>query len=289
MPVFPSNRFRASISNHTFRHGKSVSRLTIFAKGNVDVRDTLHSSKIGNKLVWNGINELLRARDPACLARVRHETWTRSDALIEATGTVPEAFALRPLALGAYPLASQFSHALFDVNPDVFVLSVQPDLNTLLLRHRRDGFLFYPNGSQSWTVADQEWLRTSFISAGFIDPTTSMINFATIISRIRARSMAPILIYNVSSVIPGEQVHDYSGAGEIFSTRIRRFNLALIELSQQTGASIIDVDKIVARAGADRMKFSAVHLTGDGCRAVAEEVVRVLDDLGCLTEQRART
>jgi hypothetical protein len=266
-----------------------VSRLTIFAKGNLDVRDTLHSLKIGDKLVWNGINELLRARYPACLARIRHETWTRSDALIETNGTVPVALAVRPLTLGAYPLSSQFSNALFDANPDAFVLSIQPDLNTLLLRHRRDGFLFYPNDWQSWPVEDQEWLRTSFISAGFVDPPTSMTNFARIISRIRTRSMAPILIYNVSSVIPGEQVHDYEGIGEIFSTRIRRFNLALIELSQQTGISIIDVDNIVARAGADRMKFSAVHLTGDGCRAVAEEVVRVLDDLGCLTGQRART
>lgn len=116
-----------------------------------------------------------------------------------------------------------------------------------------------------------------------------MTNLARIISRIRGRSIAPILIYNVSSIIPGEQVHDYEGIGEIFSTRICRFNLALIELSQQTGVSIIDVDGVVARAGADRMKLDAVHLTGDGCRAVAEEVVRVLDDLGCLTLQRART
>ena len=266
-----------------------MSRLNIFAKGNVDVRDTLHSLKIGAKLAWNGVNVLLRARDPACLARVRHETWTRSDALIEATGTVPESLTARSLTLGAYPLSSQFSTALFDANPDAFVLSIQPDLNTLLLRHRRDGFLFYPNNWRFWPVEHQEWLRSSFVSAGFIDPATSMTNLARIISRIRGRSTAPILTYNVSSVIPGEQVHDYEGIGEIFSTRIRRFNLALIELSQQTGVSIIDVDSVVARAGADRMKLDAVHLTGDGCRAVAEEVVRVLDDLGCLTLQRART
>jgi hypothetical protein len=262
---------------------KRVSRLNIFAKGNLDVRDTLHSLRIGDKLAWNGVNVLLRARDPTCLARVRHETWIRSDALIEANGIVPETLRARPLTLGAYQLASQFSNALFEANPDAFVLSIQPDLNTLLLRHRRDGFLFYPNNWRSWPVEHQEWLRASFISAGFIDPAASMANFAGIIGRIRARSAAPILIYNVSSVIPGEQVHDYQGIEEIFSTRIRRFNLALIELSQQTGVSIIDVDKIVARAGADRMKFDAVHLTGDGCRAVAEEVVRVLDDLGCLT------
>jgi hypothetical protein len=75
--------------------------------------------------------------------------------------------------------------------------------------------------------------------------------------------------------------------GEIFSTRIRRFNLGLVELSQQTGISVIDVDTIVARGGADLMKYDAVHLTGEGCRAVAEEVVRVIEDLGCLTAAEA--
>ena len=198
-----------------------MSRLTIFAKGNLDVRDTLHSLRVGDKLAWNGINELLRARAPACLARVRHETWNRSDALIEATGIVPEALAAHSLALGAYPLASQFSQALFEADPDAFVLSIQPDVNTQLVRHQRDGFLFYPNDWPAWPSEDQAWLRQSFVSAGYIEPVASMTNFARIIERIRTRSMAPILIYNVSSVVPGEQVHDYAGIGEIFSIRAR--------------------------------------------------------------------
>ena len=266
-----------------------MSRLTIFAKGNLDVRDTLHSLKIGDKLIWNGINELLRARASASLARVQHETWTRSDALLEATGVVPEALKARPLALGAYTLASQFSEALFETSPGAFVLSIQPDLTTQLLRHRRDGFLFYPNDWQVWPSDDQAWLRASFVGAGFIEPAASMANFLRIIARIRTRSAAPIMIYNVSSVVPGEWVHDYSGLGEIYSMRVRKFNLGLIELSQQTGVSIIDVDTILARVGTDRTKYDAVHLTGDGCRAVAEEVVRVLEDLNCLSAEKAPT
>jgi hypothetical protein len=43
------------------------------------------------------------------------------------------------------------------------------------------------------------------------------------------------------------------------------------------------VDAIVARAGADRAKLATVHLTAEGCRLVAEEVVCVLDELGCFT------
>lgn len=264
-----------------------MSRLTIFAKGNLDVRDTLHSLRLGGELVWNGLNQVLRERAPGVLTRIRHETWTRSDALLEANGAVPPALAERGMPLGAYPLASQFSQALFETEADAYVLSVQPDVNTHLLRHRRDGYLFYPNDWKSWPAADQAWLREAFVDAGLIDFAASMANLRRIIERIGDRSDAPVLIYNLSSVVPGEQIHAHAGMGEIFSTRIRRFNLGLIELSQQTGVSIVDVDAIVARAGADRLKYDALHLTGEGCRAVAEEVLRVLEDLACLPAAEA--
>jgi len=138
------------------------------------------------------------------------------------------------------------------------------------------------------SAADQAWLREGFVGEGLLAVGDSMANLARIVDRVRARSPAPILIYNVSAVVPGDQVHAYDGLDETFSTRIRRFNLGLVELSQQTGISIVDVDAIVARGGADRMKIDALHLTAEGCRAVAEEVVRVLDDLGALPEADAR-
>ncbi len=98
------------------------------------------------------------------------------------------------------------------------------------------------------------------------------------------RSAAPILIYNVSGGTPVEQVHSHEGLDELFSTRIRRFDLGLIELSRTTGISIIDVDAVLARAGADRLRIDTIHLNGEGSRLVAGEVVRVLDDPGLLSE-----
>ena len=35
-----------------------MDRLTIFAKGNLDVRDTLHALRVGGELRWNGVNEI---------------------------------------------------------------------------------------------------------------------------------------------------------------------------------------------------------------------------------------
>jgi hypothetical protein len=74
---------------------------------------------------------------------------------------------------------------------------------------------------------------------------------------------------------------------DILSTRIRQFNLALIELSQRSSISIIDVDRLVAAHGQQAMKLDTTHLTEHGCRVVAGEVLRVLADLGCLAGTEA--
>lgn len=257
-------------------------RLTIFAKGNVDVHDSLHSCVIAGELCWNGINEIIRRQYPGTLAHLKHETWTRSDALIAADGTVPAELSGRPLALGSYPVASQFRPELFTVDADVFVLSIMPDAATCLLKHRASGFLFYPGETAGWSAEDRRWLKTDFIGLPLMELSQSFANLAIIVERIRARTGAPILIYNLSPVVPGQIVHCLQGLGETFATRIRRFNLALADLSERTGVSIIDVDEILARAGADRLKVDAMHLKPDAYRLVAEEVVRVLDDLGVI-------
>jgi hypothetical protein len=258
-----------------------LGRLTIFAKANLDVRDSLHSYRIAGKVLWNGINDLVRSRFPGTVVRLRHEIWTRSDALLEARGEIPAELLARDLPLAPYTLAAQFSQTLFEVDCDVIALSMQPDVMTRLARHRRDGYFLYPANRHRWSAADNRWLRSEFTYEMPIDVDRSMANFENIIARLRERSAAHILVYNMSSVVPGESIHCHEGLDEILSTRIRKFNVALAGLSRRTGISVIDVDAIVARAGADRVKLDPVHLTADGARLVAEEVVRVLDDLGC--------
>lgn len=255
-----------------------MKRLTLFAKGNLDIRDTFHSLWIGDELRWNGINALLREQGSELTIRVRHETWSRSDALLATTGEVPAALAGRELPLGAHPLKAQFSDALFSADADAYILSIQPDIHVPLALHRREGFAFYPNHFEAWPAAEREWLRSEFALSLAIELDQSIANFEEIIRRLRARSEAPILVYNVSSVVPGETIHCHEGMEDSLSTRIRRFNLALIELSQRSGISIIDVDRIVASQGAAALALDSTHLTAAGCRAVAEEVLRVLRD-----------
>jgi hypothetical protein len=257
-------------------------RLTFFVKGNVDVHDSLYCCRTGGRLAWNGINEVFRANHPGCMAQVKHETWTRSDALLRSGGAVPEAVSSRPLPLGAYPAASQFSRAVFETKADAIVLSIQPDIVLSLVMHRREGFLFHASDTQHWSADDRLWLKTDFEPARNLDATESMSNFTSLIEEIREQSEAPVLIYNLSPIIPGETIHCYHGIREAYSTRIRKFNLGLIELSEKTGVSIIDIDSLLARKGAEALKLDAIHLTPLGYRLVAEEVVRVLEDVGVL-------
>ncbi len=261
-----------------------MKRLRLFVKGNVDVHDSLHSCRLGRELLWNGINTAFREKSLDITARLRHETWTRSDALLAAQGTVPDLLASRSLPLGAYPLASQFSRAVFEDACDAIVLSIQPDVTAGMLRHRHEGVLLYPNGLEQWSRDDVAWARTEFERAAPLDVSQSMANLHAIITQLQRRKTVPILIYNLSAIIPGETVYSYEGLDETLSERIKRFNLGLVDLSRQTGIAIIDVDRMVAEHGADALKRDPVHLTAAGYRLLAHEVVRVLEDVGALEE-----
>ncbi|HWF01307.1 MAG TPA: SGNH/GDSL hydrolase family protein [Caulobacteraceae bacterium] len=262
-------------------------RVKIFAKGDVDVFDSLHSSRSGGELRWNGINEALRSTHPGALVRLLHETGSPSQVLLASNGAVPPGLERVEAMLGPHTLPSQFATRLYDTDADAIVLSILPDVVLSRMRHRDHGFLFHAAESRSWPAAEREWLRREFIDLGVQSPDESIASLEGVVGRIRAHGDRPILIYNVSPAIPGEDVHSFAGLDETFGTRVRRFNLALVELSMRTGVSIIDVDRVVARGGADRLKLDAYHLTAEGYRLVAEETVRVLADLGVLAWESA--
>lgn len=262
--------------------GPLLKRLTLFAKGNLDLRDSLHSLRLSGELRWNGINDLLRDCGADCTIRVRHETSIGSLALARATGVVPELFLGQALPLGSYPLDTQFSDAFFTVSADAYVLSIQPDVQVGLVRHRRDDFFFHPPELASWPAHARSWMQAEFEPYGLPDPATALAELAKVVDRLRTATDAPILVYNLSSAVPGETIHCHVGMEDIVSTRIKRFNLGLVELSQRSGVSIIDVDRIVAAQGQRALKLDTTHLTEAGCHAVAEEVLRVLGDYGLL-------
>lgn len=256
-----------------------MGRLTVFAKGNSDLVESLFGCRDA-LATWSGLNEHLRAHHPGWRVRLRHETLIRSDALLAASGTVPPD--LDHLASdGFYPLASQFSAAFFDGAADVHVLSIQPDVTMKLLRHRASGQLFYPGLTTTLSAELRTWLQAECEVAPLLTPEQSLDNLAAIVERLRQGSRAPILVYNLSTVVPGDDTDNYHGLGETLTTRIKRFNLALVDLSTQCDVAVVDVDRLTARLGADRLKLDSVRLNCAGSRLVAEDVVRILDAHDC--------
>lgn len=256
-------------------------RLTILAKGNADVRDSLHALHEDGAVAWNGVNIVLRERHPGWTARVIHETMTRSDAVLAACDRPPPVIAGPGIPLGPFPITSQFATRLFDSGADIVVLSIQADVMNQLAVAQDDGHLLYPYGVDGWPDDARQWLRRHYAPAPPLAPAEAIAALDRIVARIRAAGDPHILVYNLSPILPWERIHRYRGLGETLTERIRRFNLALADLSRDTGISIVDVDAVLARAGAARLKLDAVTLTAGGCRLVAEEVVRILADLGC--------
>ncbi len=258
-------------------------RLKIFAKGNVDVFDSLHACRIGGEVVWNGVNELLRARGLGA-ARIRHETSTGARGLLHPPATGGP-LAACPAALESYPLAMQASGELFVTDADAIVLSILPDVVMRHFRSRENGGHVYINDQGPLDAAAAAWLAETHVITDLPGVEETHAAWLEILSRIRAHTQAPVLIYNLSPVGPGPIVHCFLGLEDTLFERIRRFNLMLIKLSEETGVSIIDVESVVAKAGADRAKLDLHHLTGEGARLVAEEVVRVLEDYGLFDDQ----
>jgi hypothetical protein len=253
-------------------------RVNLFVKGNLDVVDTLYGQRIAGRPAWGGINEALRAARRDLSVRVRHETAIGFAALVAAPSAPPREVADRSALFGPFLPEAQFGDAVFTSPQDALVLSVQADLYVPLVRHRSLDYVLHPYGSSHWPPADQDWLRNNFVAVAEPCAESIIENLGQVILRYRASSDAPILVFNMSSVIAGETIHRYLGAGDVSSQRIRRVNCALVEASAALGFSIVDVDRIVAQHGARQLMFDPVHFNADGCRLVCEEVVRILDD-----------
>jgi hypothetical protein len=262
-------------------------RLTIFAKGNSDVADSFFACEDRSGR-WGGLNEALRTRGSDWRVLLRHETLTRSDAVLQSDGDIPEALRHLPFAW-PYDAANQFSGTLFNGSADAYVLSIQPDVTMKLVRHRATGRVFYPGAPNRTPSEFRAWLKAECEVAPLLTPVESRDNFKAIVARLRQCSDAPILIFNLSTVLPGDGAYLYRGIENALATRIKRFNLAVVELSEETGVLIVDVDRLVARAGADRLKLDSVRLNAEGSRLVSEEVLRMLNAAGHLPSSDKRT
>lgn len=108
----------------------------------------------------------------------------------------------------------------------------------------------------------------------------------SVISAIKQRAGAHILIANASTIAPGVAVHDYSKEdGEPFSLAAHRMAYMLVRVSHAEGISIVDVDTLLAGLGGAEHVQAAMRYSDRASSVVADEIVRILEDYGFFDER----
>ena len=259
--------------------------LRIFAKGNVDVRDSLLWSRVNGRLEWNGLNQVLREQKLGATARLQHETAIAFDFIPlpghDAAPMPPDIAAMLP-APKAHPFEKQHQSDLFAGPTDAVVLSLLPDVMNRQLLHRRSGVRFYAEDERSWAPEPRAWLLRECENVAPMSAEASMVSLERLLDAIDEALHAPVLIYNLCPILPGERATSYLGAADSLALRMKRFNLALAELSTGRDFSIVDVERISAFAGASNVKVDLAHFNAEGWRLIAEEVARILVERGLL-------
>lgn len=259
--------------------GKKVLRL--FLKGNNDLVEALCPQAQATGAEASGLRHFIRRKyGDAFAIEILHEPCGRSDLLLQHLGDdggppppsdpIDEAMSLDPHT------------RLGQADPDVIVLSLQPEVAHTLWRHRRDGFLLFPapDWEQVWPAAQREGLRANYAPVAPLSAEQFKATFTRLVRTIKARLDAHVLVFNCSTIDPADQVHNYHGLEDTLAVRVHRFNLALYQISTEEGISIIDVDRLVAELGADRHVVKGLHYSAEAYRAIGQECFRVLEDIG---------
>ena len=100
------------------------------------------------------------------------------------------------------------------------------------------------------------------------------------IRQIKQQLNAHVIVYNCSSVDPGDHVYNYHGIPDTFAIRVNRANLALMQISQMEGISIIDVERIVGHLAGEKVVKGPLDYTDETYAAMGQEFVRVMEDIG---------
>lgn len=170
---------------------------------------------------------------------------------------------------------------------NVIVLGIASDEVRQVYRHREHGFVVDPGG---WwlnqdlnNVLDDlsvvEWFRTKFKRAGRMSLDDFRKNNARLVTETRERVGAHIVYYNTMVVDPANPTHNYQLVKAAHNVRRREFTIALAELSQDLGFSIVDVDRILKLTGAEE-QVDFAHFPVDRMMPIGAELHRILRSLG---------
>lgn len=140
---------------------------------------------------------------------------------------------------------------------DVVVLTAASDYSRSLYRHREHGFLVDPGGywlnsSIDAALSDMaavEKFNKEFRKVGRMTTDTFHESFGRLVTEVRDRTGAHILVLNVLTVDPSDLTHNYRLVKSPDTARRREFTIALAELSRDLDFDVLDIDRILKLGG----------------------------------------
>lgn len=169
----------------------------------------------------------------------------------------------------------------------VVVLSAAPNLVRTAYRHREHGYLVDPGGwwlNQSMEsvlsdLSSARWFKEHFQPVGRISIESFRESFGEVVRLVKNKTGAHVLAYNALVVEPGNPTHNYQFVKNAQSMRGRELHLALTDLSRELDFHVVDVDRVLKRAGVSRQTDFAHFLT-EHSAAIGAEAHRILAELG---------
>jgi hypothetical protein len=272
----------------TWSGARGENPIGIYMKGSCDLASIFACTPM--------IHEVLDGT--CCISREGLISDARSDLLLQAVdGVPPEQVApvVEKLDLPPFYFEPRFLEPSFRVPgveiefpKKVVILSIAADVVRTLYRHREHGFLVDPGGwwlnrSLGSVLPDLQvtkWFQQSFESVGRIPLGEFVANFTRVVKLIQARVGAPILVFNMLTVEPGNPTHNYQFVRKPHWLRRREFYLALVELSRSLAFHIVDVDRILKTVGILETQVDFGHFPMQAYRPIGEEAFRILRELG---------
>lgn len=168
-------------------------------------------------------------------------------------------------------------------------LSLGPALVRSLYRHKEHGFLVDPGGwwmnTSTNTVKNDseslEWLRSNFTPVGRLTPETWAPLFRCLVTEVRARTGAEVVVVNALTIEPGDPTFSYELRRSPEGVRRRKFLIALEELADELNFGVVDADRLLKGEGV-REQVDFAHFPASRHHALAAEALRLLRLRGVL-------
>ena len=191
----------------------------------------------------------------------------------------PHLFDPAPFSIHRFPELGSFPKK-------VVVVSSGSDVARSLHRHREHGYLidiggWWLNQSLEKSIQDVDslnWFKQNFESVGKIKVEDYYTNMKKMVSILRERTRAHVVVLNSLVIDPLKPIHNYQLLNQAHSRRRRDFHLALVDLSRELNLPIIDVDRALKGQGV-REQVDFAHFPVEAMMPIAAQAYRIFREL----------